>query len=257
MYLYNRKVMRSLEIPQEPGSPERPGRSRRVSSRQVDPHPRLAEIVLRHLAEPWRAPVHEPTRAAFEQLVRLLDQAGPRPLVLDSGCGDGHGTRRLGSLHPGCWVIGVDRSAARLARGCHPAGPHMEGNCFWLRAEIASFWRLAAQAGWRLRRHYLLYPNPWPKPGQLMRRWHAHPAFPALLALGGVVELRCNWRPYAAEFAQALGLAERRAPLVEAWSGDPPLTSFEAKYRNSGHDLFRVITSSGCRHKKSPGCPGL
>ena len=123
--------------------------------------------------------------------------------MLDSGCGTGASTRALARAHPDCLVIGVDKSVARLGRTGASAFPHREGNAVWLRAELSSFWRLALQAGWALERHYLLYPNPWPKPGQLQRRWHGHPVFPELLRLGGRLELRCNWEIYALEFAAA------------------------------------------------------
>ena len=105
---------------------------------------------------------------------------------------------------------------------------------------MATFWRLALQANWRLERHYLLYPNPWPKPGHLQRRWHAHPVFSDMLGLGGRLEMRCNWSVYAEEFAFSVnrltGLAVR--PLAVA-AGDP-LSPFERKYRRSGHALYSV-----------------
>jgi len=113
----------------------------------------------------------------------------------------------------------------------------------WLRAELATFWRLAVQAGWRLHRHFLLYPNPWPKPGHLRRRWHAHPVFPDLLQLGGRLELRSNWAVYAEEFAVAVNhaLGTRVQPMRLAGSDD--LSPFERKYRASGHALYSVALS--------------
>jgi tRNA G46 methylase TrmB len=160
--------------------------------------------------------------------------------VLDSGCGTGASTRRLAALHPGCVVIGVDRSAHRLARGAGQNFPLREGHCLWLRAELGTFWRLAREAGWRLRHHYLLYPNPWPKPGHLGRRWHAHPAFSDLLALGGRLEMRCNWRVYAEEFAHAAVWLTGQPVAVEELGGGDPLSPFEAKYSVSGHSRYRV-----------------
>jgi hypothetical protein len=48
----------------------------------------------------------------------------------------------------------------------------------FVRADLVDYWRLLAEAGIGLARHYILYPNPWPKIGHLARRWHAHPVFP-------------------------------------------------------------------------------
>jgi tRNA G46 methylase TrmB len=178
-------------------------------------------------------------------MLELLERDELNRLVLDSGCGTGVSTSRLGRMHPECVVIGVDRSAARLRRGCGRDWPKRRGNRLWIRGELSTFWRLAAASGWRLRRHYLLYPNPWPKPAHLMRRWHAHPAFPVMLALGGCLELRSNWRVYAAEFARAAEIATGRSADVETPSVDAPLSPFEAKYHASGHELYRVRIEPG------------
>jgi tRNA (guanine-N7-)-methyltransferase len=217
-------------------------RSRPVRSAQQDVHPRLTAVVDAHLQKPWRAPLHPPSRAAFDALQASM--AGEsRDLVLDSGCGTGESTRLIARAWPDCLVIGIDRSRARLAKGGFTAFPHREGNAVWLRADLATFWRLARSAGWRLQRHYLLYPNPWPKPGQLLRRWHAHPVFPDLLGLGGELEMRCNWQIYALEFAaaanRALGGDVRPRPPPESDITSP----FERKYRASGHPLYSVSVS--------------
>ena len=105
-------------------------------------------------------------------------------------------------------------------------------------AECGDFWRLAVDAGWQLARHYLLYPNPWPKPGQVKRRVHGSADFPALLALGGDVELRSNWPVYVEEFAEALRIAGH-TPQIEQFPATEPLTLFERKYAESGHKLWR------------------
>ena len=166
------------------------------------------------------------------------------PLVLDAGCGTGQSTLLLARMLPDCLVIGVDKSEARLARGGAVQPVQRDANAIRLRAELETFWRLARARGWRLHRHYLLYPNPWPKPGQLQRRWHAHPVFPDLLALGGRLEMRCNWEPYAREFAFAVNdfCGTGRAP--EPVGKGPPLSPFERKYRNSGLPLYSVVLPS-------------
>jgi tRNA (guanine-N7-)-methyltransferase len=218
------------------------GVSRRVTSRQQGVHPRLGAVVDTYLAQTWRAPLHRPSVIAFEAVQAELSGA-VTGLVLDSGCGTGDSTRQIARALPDCLVIGVDRSAARLRRGGIGRSPQREGNALWLRADLATFWRLAAGAGWRLQHHYLLYPNPWPKPAQLRRRWHAHPVFPDLLRLGGRLEMRCNWAIYALEFAAAvnrtLGTDVRPTEV-----GESPISSpFERKYRASGHPLYSVAVS--------------
>lgn len=226
-----------------------PNHSRPVRSSQAGPHPRLARILERHAAEPWRGALHAPTVQAFRALQAELG-AAPDALILDSGCGAGESTRRLAQAFPDHLVVGVDKSAARLARTGAERFPHREGNAAWLRAELATFWRLALEAGWRPRRHYLLYPNPWPKPGQLQRRWHAHPVFPALFELGGRIEMRSNWIVYAEEFAQAAAWFTGGPVATREIRVEDPLSPFERKYRASGHRLYSVVveaSSSGVK----------
>ena len=217
--------------------------SRVVSSPQTGPHQGLVDLLKRQAQREWAQPLHQPTVAAFEAVQGMLSGVGGK-LVLDSGCGTGESTRLLAAALPDCTVIGVDKSMARLARTGAKRFPHVEGNAVWVRADLTSFWRLALRAGWKLERHYLLYPNPWPKPSQLQRRWHAHPVFPDMLRLGGRLEMRCNWEPYALEFAAALNflLGVDVKPCTP--SPDPVLSPFERKYRRSGHELYSVTVSA-------------
>jgi tRNA G46 methylase TrmB len=177
---------------------------------------------------------------AFRQLQALLASEAGRPLILDSGCGTGQSTLSIAAAYPDALVIGIDQSAKRLQRTGASSFPFQQGNAIWIRAELASFWWLVNRAGWSLSRHYLLYPNPWPKPSQLRRRWHGHPVFPTLLALGGVLELRCNWEIYAQEFALALREASGISVTVNSLQTDALSSPFEEKYRNSGLALFRL-----------------
>ncbi len=212
--------------------------SRPIRSRQTGPHPRLREIVARHLDAGYRRRAGESGRRAFAS---VADRLAAGSFVLDAGCGTGASTFVLARRHPSRIVLGVDKSAARLAIGQREidagAAP---ANALLLRCELVDFWQLAATAGLRCGRQYLLYPNPWPKPDQLMRRWHAHPVRPALLALGGAIELRTNWRVYAEEFAEALRLAGRQV-CFDQFAADEPLTPFERKYAASGHALWRCV----------------
>ncbi|MBZ9567269.1 MULTISPECIES: tRNA (guanine(46)-N(7))-methyltransferase TrmB [Modicisalibacter] len=213
--------------------------SRIVTSRQSGPHEDLARRVARALDHPWRKPIADHTRHAFDRAQDWLAAQG-RPLLLDAGCGVGLSTRALAARHPDRAVIGVDRSAARLERE-HGALPD---NALLVRADLVDFWRLALGAGWQPERHYLLYPNPYPKASQLKLRWHGHPVFPAILALGGRLELRSNWALYLEEFALALQHAGEPRPAVVRH--DPQgdyLTPFERKYAQSGQPLWRLTAT--------------
>ncbi|HMB39804.1 MAG TPA: methyltransferase domain-containing protein [Wenzhouxiangellaceae bacterium] len=158
------------------------------------------------------------------------------PLVLDSGCGTGWSTARLAERYRDSIVLGIDRSATRLKRF---RGPQLS-NMRRVRARAEDFWRLLAADAVRPARHFLLYPNPWPKAAHLRRRWHGHPVFPQLLSLGGQLELRTNWDTYAEEFRLAGGICGMATPPVVSFSVASPLTPFERKYADSGHRLYRL-----------------
>ncbi len=164
-----------------------------------------------------------------------------RDIIMDSGCGTGDSTLALAACFPECWVIGIDQSAARLRRHA-PDGFAVRGNTVIVRAELASFWRLFNTAGLRACRHYLLYPNPWPKAAQLGRRWQGHPVFFDLLHTADRIELRSNWQVYVEEFALALRFAGLDDARAESYAAELPLTPFERKYRDSGHALWRVCS---------------
>lgn len=218
--------------------------ARAPSSAQQAAHPRLAAIVRRHLACPDRTPLPAHTREVFAR-VAADPRIDGRPLVLDSGCGTGLSSRALALARPDALVVAIDRSAERLARRSVAAWPD---NLLRVRAELGAFWRLAADAGWRLDAHYLLHPNPWPKAAQLRRRWHAHPAFDALLALGGALVVRSNWRVYAEEFALALRVAGHAPTLREAQADEPATSAFDLKSWAAGLPVW-------CVECRLPGAP--
>lgn len=213
--------------------------SRIPASAQSGIHEQLARRVERHLTEPFRKPYADYNRAAFD--ASLAGWNGHSPLILDAGCGVGHSTIQLARLYPDHWVIGVDQSEDRLNRRKPYPEAMLPTNMVFVRADLVDYWRLACDARLKLARHYILYPNPWPKIGHLGRRWPAHPVFPFIPKLGGVLECRSNWRVYIEEFACALGWVSGRGIEWEVFEAPVPLTPFERKYRDSGQLLYRAI----------------
>lgn len=206
-----------------------------IQSAQTGPHEKLAEIVLRHRDTVFRKPVAAHSRRAFDDAMSRWD--GRAPIVLDAGCGVGWSTLNLAREFPDHFVLGVDQSSDRLERG----KPEARDNAHFVRADLVDFWRLLHAAGVRVARHYILYPNPWPKIGHLTRRWHGMAVFPTVVALGGRLECRSNWQIYVDEFAAAIGLLAGTTPAVEPWNPPQTITPFERKYRDSGQALYRVV----------------
>ena len=191
------------------------------SSYPAAAHPNTLSAASRsftHLARYLESPLHVPSVEAFRSLAAnaaSLDRSGTTPLILDSGCGLGRSTRRIAESNPESIVIGVDRSEHRLRKGDSAEGSALPENALFVQAELATFCgarllqheELAA----RCTNHYVLYPNPYPKPRRLNLRWHGHPALPILLSIGDTTELRSNWPIYLHEFRDASACVARAA----------------------------------------------
>ena len=214
--------------------------SRSVMSNQQTMHPDLDVVISKHLGTVFQKPILAFNQEAFEIADRLY-QTHKGNFILDSGCGVGESTYHLAKAFPKCFVLGVDQSKHRIDNNSDWTLPN---NALLLRADLIDFWRLAAASMWQLSHHYLLYPNPWPKKKHLQRRWHGHPVFPVLKALGGEIELRTNWRIYAEEFSHAMNKLMNKDYQLDEWMPEKPITPFERKYQLSGQMLYRVSETS-------------
>lgn len=215
-----------------------------VTSAQIGVHDQLAAVVVKHAGTEFRKPVMPYNRAAFDAGMAAWQTAGATPLILDSGCGVGLSTMHLAAQFPDHFVIGVDQSAHRLSRNTAWNGTP-PSNFTLVRADLIDYWRLMHAAKIRPARHYILYPNPWPKIGQLGRRWHGHPVFPTIVALGGMLECRSNWQIYIDEFAAALTQLTSTEIRCEPYRAATSITPFEQKYVLSGHQLWRCRANLG------------
>lgn len=215
------------------------GNSRQITSNQDGPSDKVVDLVKKHLANTSQKPFNQHTLDAFEQTQSWLGKRSA-PVILDSCCGVGESTALLAKQNPDCTVIGVDKSALRT--GKHQHYSKGSDNYLVVRADLNDFWRLARQANWQLSKHYLLYPNPYPKAAQVQRRWHASAAFADILALSGEIEVRSNWQIYIEEFAIALTTAGIESQ-VDEYLADEPMTPFERKYWASGQQSWRVRAS--------------
>ena len=221
-----------------------------VTSNQETIHKDLEEVVRKYARTTFLRPIADHTREAFaeaEEFVRkFYGNAGTAPsaVILDSGCGTGESTIHIARRFPNIPVIGIDKSFARLNKAGNPsqtAGEEIPANAFWIRAELLDFWRLAldrVKSGeWTIPYHAVYYPNPWPKQSEATRRFHMHPIFPTLLALGNTIELRTNWEIYAREFAEAARIVfEERTSIAskELYGSPSSLRSAEDDSKN-GH----------------------
>ena len=209
--------------------------SPQVVSSQTTVHDNLKRLVDRHLSSEYKNSIPKHARDAFI-IAEEFTQKRNSSIILDSGCGTGESTYHLARQYPDHTVIGIDKSASRLNRYTFETLP----NQIMIQADCVSFWQLAMQNNWQLQQHYLLYPNPWPKPGHLQRRWHGHPIFPVIVQLGGNLIMRTNWYIYAQEFAYALTCILRRQTVVSTLDPAHIISAHERKYSQSQHPLYEV-----------------
>jgi len=186
--------------------------------------------------------------------LRVNEFLGVNPqgeVILDACCRVRQSTRILAEQNRQALVIGVDKSAHRINRKV--AGRNIEDsteeegsktqNYHLVRADLNDFYRLVKAANWPVVKHYILYPNPWPKSKHLQRRWHGSAVFPAMTCIGETLILRSNWPLYLQEFQQAAKHVNLFGNITALAIEAQPLTPFEAKYQASGQTCWQLTLS--------------
>jgi len=210
-----------------------------IQSPQRGPYIHLKRVVSKHIETRYRKPYREHNLQVFEQIKELVAERAGKGLILDSCCGTGLSTQKLAEQFPDSLVIGIDQSASRLERKSESFESRAD-NSVLFRANCEDIWRLCVEYNIRFDQHYILYPNPYPKPEHFKRRWHGHPSFPYLEKLAHNTELRSNWALYLDEFEMAWELLTDKAFKREILSVSEPLTLFEKKYLESGQEVYRL-----------------
>jgi tRNA (guanine-N7-)-methyltransferase len=224
------------------------GDSKTIITNQIGIHEKLNEVVAKHLSHPFKKPYQPHTQQAFQEmdtLVQAFLQANPAgKIILDACCGVGQSSRILAQQNPQAIVIGVDKSAHRITRnveGFAEGNGYSAQNYHLVRADLNDFYRLVKAANWPVSKHYILYPNPWPKSKHLQRRWHGSAVFPQMIYIGDSLILRSNWRLYLEEFQQAAKQMALHGELSQVnVAVEQALTPFEAKYLASGQICWQL-----------------
>lgn len=207
-----------------------------IDSPQADIYKNLQKVVTKHLSSEFKKPIAAYSQIAFDAFYQRWIQLGSPKIILDSACGTGESTRFFSRKYPNHLVVGLDQSAKRLLNSDNKM---LADNGLLLRCDCTDFWRIAEKSQMNIEKHFLLYPNPWPKPQHFQRRWQGHPALPSLLAISDSIELRTNWKIYAQEFYEALSLADR-CTTFSSYESKFQITAFERKYTLSQHELWQV-----------------
>lgn len=219
------------------------GNSRSITTNQVGIHDKLDELVVKYQASTNKRPIGEHTKHAFSEVCEWLDgYAGP--IILDSCCGVGESTANIAKANSEARVIGIDKSAQRVEKHSHYSV--QQENYRVIRADVIDFWRLVRSSNWQVVKHYLLYPNPYPKKTQIQKRWHGSAAMVDFMAITTNIEVRSNWLIYLMEFAQAAAHYGCLSDLAEIKSSHA-MTPFERKYTGSGQTCWKL----NCRSEES------
>lgn len=210
-----------------------------VTSNQIGVHKDLESKIKKHLTNSFRKPYRPFSGELFHQADEIVKNK-KIPVILDSGCGTGESSLILSQQNPDILVIGIDKSEKRLDKFISEENFYHKDNLIIIRADVVDIWRMIKNENWNVEKHYLLYPNPWPKKDQLKRRWHGHPVFPEMISLCKQIELRTNWQIYAEEFKFALELVVNKTVSINVIDVDQFISPFEKKYYESGHELYQV-----------------
>lgn len=208
-------------------------------------HPHLFAVLDRYASTAYRRPVDPVFEARFHALRAVLLGTG-LPLILDAGCGTGLSTAALAKAHPDHVVLGVDRSLHRLNKAFffnEDQPVFQPGKPCLIRASLVDLYAFLARYPLPIAKHYMLYPNPYPKPKQLKRRWHGHAIFPQMLSIAPYHVFRSNWWVYLEECRQA-ALFCRKAMCCASFDRvreAEPLTLFERKYRAMGMPCWQLV----------------
>jgi tRNA (guanine-N7-)-methyltransferase len=213
--------------------------ARSISTNQLAVHKNLHKVVTRQLGNTSQKPLSAHTQQAYQEAIHWLDD-WQGDLILDSCCGVGESTANIAQAHPNARVIGVDKSAFRTNK--HRTYATALENYLVLRADLNDFLRLLVISNKKLTKHYLLYPNPYPKSAHLQRRWYATSALKDILKLGGILEVRSNWQLYIQEFSAALVMANVSNQIC-LYESTQAITPFERKYWQSGQNSWQLLAN--------------
>ncbi len=197
--------------------------------------PDLLPLLKKYQESTFLRPLPEHQKNAFRKIADFIGDS-TAPLILDSCCGTGLSTLNLAQNYPEALVIGIDKSAARITRG-----PDLTSNCLVVRGDIYDLWSLFIKEKIHFIKHFMFYPNPWPKAGHLKRRFYAHPTFLGMSTLSDYFELRSNWPLFIEEASIAFNFAGLQVNTAEPAKDRPPMSLFEKKYQDHGVKLYLLV----------------
>ena len=217
-------------------------KSNLVTTNQIGINEGLNLLGARYTLDNFRKPIPDFSIKVFDEILDWIKTNNNKSLVLDVGCGVGESSYNLAIKYKNDLVIGIDKSLIRISKN-NKFKQSLPTNLKLVRGDIIDLWRLfyKHRAEIRIKKQYILYPNPWPLKHHYKKRWHGHPVFPFIIALDTPIELRTNWRLYLEEFSFCLHRGEKFLANIEVYRPEIIITPFERKFCDSGHELYRFM----------------
>ena len=212
--------------------------SKKVTSKQIAPHDDLEKILARYDINNYQRPVAPFSQKTWEEILKIIKG---KKVIFDFGCGIGKSTFVIARENPDCLVIGIDKSFSRIDRQ-NRFKANLPQNAHLFRGELLDLIPLVYQQQnlFALVKVFFLYPNPWPKPHLVKRRFHVSPIAPFIFRLNCPIISRSNWKLYLEEFECVSKIFGRNKTELLQLELNSFLTPFEKKYALSGQDLYEL-----------------
>jgi tRNA G46 methylase TrmB len=214
-----------------------------VISNQVGVHENILPLIERYSMTEFKKPYSEESIKSFQQIKEWILLKGNKSLILDMGCGVGESSFHLGKKYPDCLVVGIDKSLDRLERN-NSFKKELPVNILLVRGDLIDLWRMFFEnkSDFKIKKQYILYPNPYPKKKHLKLRWYGQPVFSSIMNLSCPIELRSNWSQYLEDFLYASKVFYPNLDgKVEQFIPEICVTPFERKFLNSSQSLYRLV----------------
>jgi tRNA (guanine-N7-)-methyltransferase len=217
------------------------GNSNVVTTNQLGIHENLTEYLDKYTLENYQRPLASFSRKTWEEILEFI---GADQVIFDLGCGVGKSSFVLGQLYPNCKIIGIDKSLSRLARK-NDFKQGLNSNIKLFRGELLDLIPLIYQhqSELKIKKVFILYPNPWPKKHHIKRRFHASPVSIFLYGIKTELVFRSNWKLYLEEAqAAAYFFSKKKVSLVSLGQLELEefMTPFEKKFVMSNQDVFEL-----------------
>lgn len=167
------------------------------------------------------------------------------PAILEIGFGNGDNLAALARAHPERDHLGIEVHRPGVGRLLLALEEQQLGNVRIICHDAVEVLERQIEPG-SLAEILIFFPDPWPKKRHHKRRLIQAPVVALLtraLAVGGVLRLATDWRPYALEMLTVLGAAPALANLDRgggfvARPAERPPTRFEQRGTRLGHDVW-------------------